>query len=353
MRSCHLFFMLDKNAKILVTGGTGFIGSYLIRHLLAAGYQNIVATKRPASRMDLVETVRHKVRWIDADVLDLPALEEAFDAIDYVFHCAAIVAFDIRADQKMMQINEDGTANIVNLSAAKGVKKLVHVSSIAAIGRSKDGVHIDEKTSWETSKLNTRYAVSKYLAEMQVWRGIAEGLNAAIVNPAIVLGSGFWEEGSAHIFKTVFDGFPFYPTGATGFVDVRDVVRFMAQLMESDVSGERFILSGANLSHQQLFEKIAAAFGKKPPRWRANAFFRAMAWRGAALVAFFTGKPSLITRETVRTSANRFFYENAKSKSVFNFEYTPIDQTIEQTAAQFLQSKKEGREAAVLELGVI
>lgn len=336
--------------KILITGATGFIGSYLVRYLLQQGCINLRCTRQPSSSLALLKDAADKVEWVTADMLDIPALETAMEGVQQVYHCAAVVSFHEKDNPILHKTNVEGTANIVNLALDFGVEKLVHVSSIAAIGRKPNDPHIDEKTTWQDADWNSPYGISKHWAEMEVWRGIAEGLNAAIVNPSNVLGSGFWEgrTSTGQIFYNIWKGLRFHPLGTSGFVDVRDVVRFMVWLMESKISSERFILNGENLPFKQLFEKIAASVGVKPPSVPVTPFVREVAWRVAWLAAKIMGKSPFITKQTARSSARTFFYDNQKSLATFAFQYTPIEQTVRETGAQFLNSAKNGFEPAVL-----
>lgn len=336
--------------KILITGATGFIGAYLVRQLLQLGYTNLRCTKQPSSSLQLLKDVADKVEWVNADLLDMPALEVTMDGMQQVYHCAAIVSFQEKDNQKMLKINAEGTANVINLALDFGIEKLVHVSSIAAIGRKANDPNIDEQTAWKDADDNSPYGISKHQAEVEVWRGIAEGLNAAIVNPANVLGSGFWQgrTSTGQIFHNIWKGLRFYPKGGTGFVDVRDVVRFMVLLMESDISGERYILSGENLAFKQVFDEIADVLGVKPPSIAVSPLVRETAWRMAWLAGKFTGKIPFITKQTARSSAKTYFYDNRKSLAAFPFAYTPISQTIRETGAQFLRSTQNAFEPDVL-----
>jgi len=336
--------------KILITGATGFIGAYLVRYLLKQGHTNLRCMKQRTSSMALLHGVADQVEWVDADLLDLAALEAALDGVQQVFHCAAVVSFQAKDSRKMLKINAIGTANIVNLALEMGVKKLLHVSSIAAIGRKPNDPNIDEKTAWQDDGWNSPYGISKHQAEMEVWRGIAEGLNAVIVNPANVLGSGFWEgrTSTGQIFHKIWKGLRFYPQGTTGFVDVRDVVRFMALLMESGMRGERYILSAENWPFKRLFDEIATSLGVKPPSVGVTPLIRELAWRAAWLAGKLTDKPPFITKQTARSSARSFFYVNKKSLAAFPFEYISISQTIQETAEQFLRGAKNNFEPAVL-----
>jgi nucleoside-diphosphate-sugar epimerase len=335
---------------ILITGATGFIGSYLTRRLVQKGGLQVRALRRKHSPMDLVASVQKDIEWFEGDVLDLPALEVAMKGVHQVYHAAAIVSFNAADHNQMRRINREGTANVVNLALDEGIEKLLHVSSIAAIGRSKNEQRIDENTKWQDGDANSGYAISKHLAEMEVWRGIAEGLNAVIVNPSNVLGSGFWEGRTAtgQLFYKVWNGFRFYPQGTTGWVDVRDVVRFMVQLMESDRSGERYILSAENLPYKTIFDEIAKAINAKPPQIGVSPIIRESAWRAAWLLSKFTGKTPFITKETARSSARTYYYDNRKSLAAFDFSYTPVLSTIQETGQQFLLGANNGFPPAVL-----
>ncbi len=300
--------------------------------------------------MDLVSEVADKVEWVETDILDVIGLEDAMQNVAQVYHCAAIVSFDPRDVDKMRKINVDGTANVVNAALHANVEKLVHVSSIAAIGRTKQSKVISEETKWERSKLNSEYGISKYLAEQEVWRGAAEGLNIAIVNPSVILGSGRWEEGPLKFFKLVYQQYPFYTTGTSGFVDVRDVARFMLLLMESDISRERYLLNAENLTFQTLMNEIARQLGKKPPAVRVTPVTQQIVWRLEWLRSRLFGAKPLITREIAQRATASYLYENEKSLSVFDFDYTPIRQTIAETAAQFREAAAADFKAMYLPL---
>lgn len=336
---------------LLITGATGFVGAHLTRLLVKKGYNNIVCMKRSNSSMDLVAEVADRVQWVVGDVRDVPFLEEILRGyhIQQIYHCAAIVSFDPRDREEMYQINATGTANIVDAALECGVEKLVYMSSIAAIGRVKSEQTVSENNKWQRSDLNTHYAISKYQAEQEVWRGVAEGLSAAIVNPSVILGAQFWEHGTGRLFQQVWTGLRFYTEGFTGYVDVRDVVRFMEKLMLSDIDNQRFILNGENWTYKKMFETIADTLGKKRATIAVTPFLSQVAWRVEWLKSIFTKKRSLITKETARTSATTFFFKNDKSLAAFpDFNYTPITQTIEETAQIFLECQKQGKAGAVL-----
>ncbi|HHM21601.1 MAG TPA: NAD-dependent epimerase/dehydratase family protein [Bacteroidetes bacterium] len=336
--------------KILVTGATGFVGAYLLHYLVRRGGAPIVALKRKNSPMSLVEEIRDKVEWVDGDIMDTTCLEEIFEGIGQIYHCAAVVSFHGKDESRMLRTNREGTANVVNVALAKGVGRLLHVSSIAALGRRKNQSIVDENTPWEYDNWNSPYAVSKHLAEMEVWRGIAEGLDAVIVNPSNILGSGFWKgrTSTGQLFYKIWKGMPFYPLGSSGFVDVRDVVRFMVGLMESGISGERFIVSAENLPFQTVLFEIADALGVKRPGVKVGPLLREVAWRVAWLASKASGERPFITKQTARSSARVFYYQNKKSLEVFPFSYTPVKTTIADTARQFREAVREGFSPKVL-----
>ncbi len=330
---------MQKDTLVLVTGATGFVGSYLIRDLIQKGW-SVRALRRKSSNLELLEGVVDQLEWMEADVTDLGALEDAFEGVTHVFHCAAIVSFHPKDAAKMLKVNVEGTANVVNLCLDFGVKKLVHVSSIAALGRAPNRPHLDENCNWVESKDNSRYALSKYGAEMEVQRGIAEGLSAAIVSPSVIVGAQDWDKGMAGFFKKIDQGLKFCPNGGSGFVDVRDVVRFMELLMESNISGERYILNSINLSHKQFFGMIAEELGVPPPSITVGPFLAEVAWRVEWLKEKILGITPLATKESARASVTNYTYANEKSRAVFGFEYLTMEQTVRDTAAQYLEVKK-------------
>lgn len=310
---------------ILVTGATGLVGSHLIQSLVRQ-QQQVRATYRTS--IPAFEGA-DKVEWVQADILDIISLENAIQNIQQVYHCAAIVSFNPAQKALLHQTNVDGTANVVNACMLAGVKKLVFVSSVAAIGRLREQQSINETMYWTPETSNSEYGKSKYLAEMEVWRGIGEGLHAVIVNPVIILGAGDWEKGSAELFKTAYDEFPWYTEGVTGFVDVADVVKAMEILMNSDIAGERFIISADNITYRELFTTIARNFGKKPPHRKVTPLIAALVWRLEALKGMITRKAPMLTKETASTAQAKVYFDNTKLlKYLPAFHYTPLPQSI-------------------------
>lgn len=333
--------VVDKNVPILITGATGFVGSYLLRYLLHQGYRNLRATRRKESSMALVGPAASAVEWVEGDLMDPVFIEEAMSGRKRVFHCAAVVSFDPRQAKEMLLANAEGTTNIVNAALYEGIEKLLHMSSISTLGRIRDSLKLSENDLWQRSRFNTNYAISKHLAEQEVWRGMAEGLSVAIVNPSVILGSGKWEEGTARIFKQALDGVNFYPAGTSGFVDVRDVARYSVLLMESRIEGQRFILNAENLSYKDLLETISRHLGTRPPAHKVKPLARGIAWRLAWLHSRLTGQPPLITREMAEQSSRTFYYENRKSLEALPFTYTPLEKTIADTCRQLQEAREE------------
>ncbi len=326
------------NNKVLVTGGTGFLGAYIIKELIDKGYRVKALRRSRQSPFFIPASVMDKVEWVKGDILDTISLSEAVEDIDTIIHAAAKVSFHAKERKWMYKTNIDGTANVVNISLEKKIKKLVYVSSISALGRSGNGDTINEGKQWQETKLATHYAITKYHAEMEVWRGIAEGLNAVIINPSTIIGYGDWDTTSCAIFKSTYNEFPWYTNGVNGFVDVRDAARAAILLMESDIKSERFIISGENWSFRDLINSMADGFSKKQPQKEASPFLGALAWRAEKIKSIFTGGKPLLTKESARLAQSHNYFDNSKIKKYLpGFTFTPLQQTIQQACKDYLQ----------------
>jgi len=318
---------------ILVTGGSGLVGSELISQLLALGNKIKAiynSTRLTISHQDLIP--------VKCDILDTAALEEAMQGVTQLYHCAAMVSFSAKNKDQLLKINIEGTANVVNAALDAGVTKMVHVSSVSALGRIRENETVTEEMNWTEESSNSVYGKSKYLGEMEVWRGIGEGLQAVIVNPSLILGSGDWNKGSSEIFRSVYNKFPWYTEGVTGVIDVKDVARAMILLMNSEINKQRFILNAENLSYKEVFTNIAKCFGKKPPHKKVTPFIAAIVWRLEAIKSMFTGKDALVTKETARTALAKVYFDNNKIlKALPGFQFTPINETIKNICATLKQ----------------
>lgn len=330
---------------ILVTGATGLLGANLLAALIKDG-QKVRATKRAGSSLRLVEKTFQRqsispstVEWVIADVTDVFAMRDAMKDVDYVYHCAAVVSFNPAAANHMLNVNVNGTANVVNAAIESEVKKLCHVSSTAALGRSEEDVIITEESHWTNSKHNSAYAISKYGAEREVWRAMEEGLNAVIVNPCVILGAGDWKTDSSRLIGQVANGLKFYPAGGNAFVDVRDVVSVMLQLMGSEISKERFLVMSENKSYKELFTMISNAFGKKPPAIRINKLISSLSWRAEWLRSNLLRQPPLITREIMHSSSRTYNYSNEKIRQATGHEFISVKECVEETCRILLTEK--------------
>ncbi len=335
------------NKTVFITGATGFIGSHIARRYLAAGYR-VEALTRSLGNTGLLADVADQINWHEGDIMDIPSLEAAIGGnrgtagID-VIHAAAIVSFLPKDHKQMERVNAEGTANVVNVCLKAGVRKLGYVSSVAALGRpANKGTYpeptlIDVNQKWEDSPTNSEYAKSKYRAELEVWRGAAEGLSTVMVNPTIVLGEGDWNRSSVQLFKYVFDEKPFYPAGLVNYVDVLDVAESLFQLMEADsITHKRFILNAGTIPYKELFEQMAAVLHKQPPRKRLPPALTHLLWPVEAVRAWLTGSNPLITRETAQSSSSRYAYDGQEITETIDFQYRPLSLTLTRSARTYV-----------------
>ncbi|WP_046756321.1 NAD-dependent epimerase/dehydratase family protein [Kordia jejudonensis] len=331
---------------ILVTGGTGLVGAHLLAYLVKNA-QQIKAIYRTVDRLEAVKNVFSyyfddpiaafdQIQWFQADVIDIPSLEVVFPEITHVYHCAALISFDPKDFDTLRKVNIEGTANIVNLCIAHGIKKLCFVSSVAAIGENEDvTIPITEETHWNPELDNSVYAISKYGSEMEVWRGSQEGLDIVIVNPAIILGAGFWRSGSGSLFRKVAKGLKYYTDGILSYVDVQDVVSVMIQLMKSDIKNERFVLVAENWTLKKFTSKMATALKVKAPEKEASSFLLGFAWRMDWLRQFFTGKQRKLTKQTAQSIQSKSFFDSSKIQTTLNFKFKPLEETIERVSKRY------------------
>ncbi len=333
---------------ILVTGGTGLVGAHLMYFLLQDG-QEVRATHRKNSNLNAVlqvfgyytseaQNLFDKIEWVEADLNDIPALTKAFQDVEQVYHSGAYVSFDPKNFSKLQKSNIEGTANVVNLCLAFGVKKLCHVSSIAAIGKS-ESEPIHEEMLWNPDDDNNVYAISKYGAEMEVWRGTQEGLDAVVVNPGVIIGSGFWDKGTGVLFSKVYKGMNYYTTGEMGFVDVVDVVACMIELMKSDITNERFILVAESESYKNLLTKIAKAFGKKSPQKELKPWMLLLAANLDAFKSFILGTKQMLFKSTAKAMVTKRRYNNEKIKIALNYNFKSLDETVNEIVTNFKKDK--------------
>ncbi|MEJ5302437.1 MAG: NAD-dependent epimerase/dehydratase family protein [Bacteroidales bacterium] len=337
---------------ILVTGSNGLVGSHIVSELLGRGESVKALIRNPKAINQLRRTLAfyheypdallEKISFAEGDVNDIPSLEKAFEGVDAVCHCAAIVSFHPSDKKSLLKVNTEGTANVVNLALYNKVNRFCHISSIAVLGE-RPGSTITEDPLFDILPKGTWYARSKFLAEREVWRGIEEGLPAIILNPSVILGPGDWAKGSSQLFSLIHKGLKFYADGVTGYVDVRDVAKAAVIALMSNVSGERFILNGENLSFRDLFFTMADAMSIHKPYIRITRPIAELVWRLAWLGEKISGKPSPITHETARSAFQHYRYSAEKFKKQFDFQFTPIHETIAFTASLFLKENSRNQ----------
>ena len=325
---------------IFITGGTGLVGSHI---LLKLSQENIPfkALKRKNSSLDICKNVFtyyqadhlfNSIIWETGDVNDIPSLEQSMKDCDKVIHAAAMVSFHKEDAEQMNKINVEGTKNVMNLAISMGIKKVSYISSIAALGRNTSKQNtIDEECYFKHSKLESNYAISKFFAEQEVWRGIQEGLDAVIINPSLILGPGDWSKGSSQIFQKIYNGLIYYAPGSSGYVDVDDVAESLIQLLLSNIKNNRFIINGANLTYKDCFNRIAKQLGKNEAKIKITPILKEFAWRIESIRSFITGKKPLVTKETANSAMIKSSFSSNKIKKELGFKFTEIDDTIKKS----------------------
>lgn len=335
---------------VLVTGGTGLVGSHLLYKLVSNGepvraiYRNVKKLKNVKNVFSIYtddyETLFNNIEWVEADLLDIPELIEAFKSVTHVYHCAAFVCFEPNKFKLLRRINIDGTANIVNLCIANNIKKLCHVSSIATLGKGLNNAPITEDIIWNPEADNNVYAISKYGAEMEVWRGTQEGLDAVIVNPGVILGAGIWSYGTGNLFKKAYNGFKFYTQGTVALVDVNDVVDVMITLLKSGIKNERFILVSDNWTFKKFLQTLALSVNGKQPEKIAKPWLLGLGWRLDWLKGILTGKRRQLTKHLCRSLTSETCYSNKKITQTLNYNFKAVDESIIEIGRVFNKRNK-------------
>lgn len=323
---------------ILVTGGTGLVGAHLLYKLISNN-ESVRAIYRSEHKLNNVKSVFstynkeveflfNSIEWVQADILDIPLLSDVFKNITYVYHCAAFVSFEPDKYHLLRRTNIEGTANIVNLCIANSIKKLCYVSSIATIGNSINNQPITENTEWNPENDNSVYAITKYGAEMEVWRATQEGLDVVIVNPGVILGAGIWRYGSGNLFKKARKGIAYYTSGSIGLIDVKDVVSIMIALVKSHVKNERFILVAENWTYKNFIQHMAKSVGAKPPKKLAKSWLLGIAWRLDWLTHKVMGNRRQLTKHIATSLSASKNYSSKKIKDTLDYDFIPINESI-------------------------
>jgi len=333
----------------LVTGATGMLGSHMLAELIRRG-EKVRAFYHSGKKRAFVHKtlslyipesgkIMDNIDWVLGDVLDTGSLDAAMEGVTRVYHTAGIVAFGQVSKKTMFETNIRGTGNVVNACLEHEGVKLCHVSSIAALGDTYDGSLIDESCMLKPDKKTTDYARSKFKGELEVWRGIHEGLTAVIVNPSVILGPGMWNSATAAFVDRVYKGLSFYPAGTVGYVDVRDVTRAMYMLMNSGITGERFILNSENLCYKDFFTIIATELGKKPPAHKITPWLGTAAVAGDFLRALVTVAPRQVTMQALRIASETTLYSNEKIRKQLGFEFTSVKEIVKMMCEVYLGKK--------------
>lgn len=333
---------------ILITGGTGLVGAHLLLHLaeggralraLYRGEGSIAKTKNLFTyynRLPLFE----RIEWVQGDVTDVPSIEIAFAGIDHVYHCAALVSFDSKDEEQLRKTNIEGTANMVNLSLAHSVKKFCYVSSIAALGDLRQGeTVITEETEWNPEKTHSDYALTKHGGEMEVWRAYQEGLDVVIVNPGVIFGYGFWDNGSGGVLKNIKNGMYFYTKGLTGIVAIGDVIKIMTVLMDGPITGERFILVARNMDFETMLNILSQSMKKQHPFIHASPIMTGVAWRIDWFLSKLLLRKRLFTKAIARASHSREVYDNKKIVNALNYKFADMQPYLKKLAEDYTALK--------------
>lgn len=327
----------------MVTGATGFLGSYIVKDLLQQGFHVIGLYRNehhiPLQLLKPVPGSNNSITWLQGDILDIYSLQDAIAQVDYVVHAAAKVSFAKKDKRSLYKTNIDGTCNVVNICLEKNVQRFVYISSVAALGRTSETKLITENTKWVADKANTHYAISKFKAEIEVWRAFAEGLPGVILNPTTILGFGNWEHSSNRIFKQVHKGFDWYTTGGNGFTGVEDVAHAVSLVLNSTINHERFIINTSNWPYKKLQDTIAIAFGKSVPTKKATLPILWAALVAEKIKSLFTGHTAFLTSETIKVAMGTSLYSSENLLNALpGFQYKPLELAIEEAVQQYKKS---------------
>ncbi|PWJ36095.1 NAD-dependent epimerase/dehydratase family protein [Sediminitomix flava] len=313
-----------------ITGGTGLLGSFMIEKLLSEGHK-VKALVRPSTLEKLDKSkIPSNLEYVEGQLSDYDLLVDELRTSDNVIHAAGLVSYSDKLST-LLETNVQGTATIVNAALEAKVKRFCHISSIATLNESKD--KITENSKWEYDENTSHYALSKYKAELEVWRGIAEGLSAFMVNPSVILGIGDTTRSSLKLIKHVQDQKPFYPIGTFNYVDVRDVIEMTYTLIQSDIVSERFILNAGKTSYKSFFESLATAMNKKAPKMGISPTVLEKLRILDGIRCRLLGGKRFITKPMINSLKKDNFYENQKAINFTNHKFRELSDTIDWIAA--------------------
>ena len=332
---------MNKSDHIFITGATGFLGSYIVKYALSQGYHNITCLKRSNSKMDLIGAAADQVTWVEGDLFSYELLRESLLNVDFIIHSAAMISFVKSEFENMRKVNVEGTSNLLNAALEIGrLKQFLHVSSVAAFGRSEKRTVINEQCDFENTKMDTGYGHTKHLSDLEVFRAGEEGLPISFIHPSMIMGAGDWNVGTSRLIQTVAKGLHYYPMGSSGFVDVRDVAKMSIRILKQGYKNERLLCCGESMPIKSMIELICKNLNCKEPKRKLNKTLIAIAWRGEWLRSKLLGRKPLITKETLLTSSTGFEFDNSKSIRDLDFVYRSLNKTIEETCELYKRSFK-------------
>ena len=314
---------MDTKLKIGITGISGLVGTSIANRL--SSYDNIELRGLHLSGFKPKILLQKNIEWIQGDLSEVGVLEDFVK--DFVIHTAAIVSFQKKNKDKMFLINVEGTRDLVN-NLLRSKTKLIHISSIATLGRKEGAVDIDEDDFWNENLPHTDYAESKFLAEMEIYRGISEGLNAMIFQPSIILGQSERGTSSVSILNQITKMPWFAPQGSTGFVDVEDISTYVYEGIINWKSGSKLILNGVNLSYLSFYQLVLNHLGSKAKVRAGNVSILLFLLPFFRLAFSLIGKPTEISKAAIISTSKSHSYNNTKSIALYGNKYTPIEKTI-------------------------
>jgi nucleoside-diphosphate-sugar epimerase len=316
--------IIKKDNQIVITGATGMVGSYIASMLSETGYQ-VKALFRNKNRIPTFLPFQN-VTWFEGDVLDISRLNDIVSEGDIVVHCASVTDFGRQAE--MMQVNVKGTERVVNICLENKASRLIHFSSVSTRTPGKDSL-ISEKSIATPELLKKVYSSSKVMADMEVERGRAEGLSADILIPSTVFSAGFNDRNAGIYFSKASRNLQFYTTGSSGFVDVRDIVKFVEKLIQTPEQNQTYILSHENESHYSIISAINQLFGYPPPKRKVSTWNEKLFLFGDMLANFIGIKPREMYREMIYFAGLNLNCDSTKSQEDFDFRYTPLKDTLQ------------------------
>ena len=323
---------------ILITGATGLLGSHLTAALLLQNRRVRALYRDEKKKENIREVLTYytpngneyfsQIEWVEGDITDFFSIQDAFVGIQEVYHCAGLVSFDESDHKNLYAINADGTAHVINTCLDKGISKFCHVSSVATLQVEAHKKYIDELSVWKTASGNSSYAISKYRGEFEAWRGAAEGLNVLVVNPSLILGAGCWGQSSSKLITRCYEGLPFYSEGITGYVDVRDVVSCMIQLMDENKFGQRYILNAENCSFKEVIQHLQKQFNKPVSKLKAGNLLLHLAWMADKLYSLFSRRKPELSKNIILSATSKSYYDNTKVCKELNYKFLPVNESL-------------------------